>query len=44
MKKKPLIELEFNDGVEWHTLAVKNNLEIDEDIYSLLQALNDEVL
>ena len=35
---------EINDGINWHTLALKSDLEIDPDIYALVQALNDEVL
>jgi hypothetical protein len=35
---------EINDGVNWYTLALEYDLQIDPDIYALLQALNDEVL
>lgn len=44
MKQKPLARPEFTDGVNWYTLAVQDDVEIDDDIYALLQALNDEVL
>jgi len=44
MKQKPLGKPEFSDGVNWYTLAVESELEADDDIYALLQALNDEVL
>jgi hypothetical protein len=44
MKEKPLGKPEFSDGVNWFTLATQDDVEIDEDIYALLQALNDEVL
>ena len=41
---KPNGRPEFSDGVNWYTLALQNDLEVDGDIYALLQALNDEVL
>lgn len=42
--KKPLVRPEFNDGVNWYSLAIQDDIKVDEDIYTLLQALNDEVL
>jgi hypothetical protein len=42
--KKPLGRPEFNDGIDWYPFAIQSDMEIDEDIYALLQALNDEVL
>ena len=44
MKQKPLGRPEFSDGVNWFTLATQDDIEIDDDIYALLQVLNDEVL
>lgn len=44
MKKKPLIKPEFHDGVDWYSLASEYDIRVDDDIYTLLQALNDEVL
>lgn len=50
MKKKlinssiPQGRPEVSDGSNWYTLALKEDFEIDDDIYALLQALNDEVL
>lgn len=44
MKQKPQGRPEISDGVNWYTLALKDDLEVDDDIYALLQALNDEVL
>ena len=44
MKQKPLGRAEFSDGVNWFTLATQDDIEIDDDIYALLQVLNDEVL
>lgn len=44
MKQKPLGRPEFSDGVNWYSLAIQDDIEVDEDIYTLLQALNDEVL
>jgi len=41
---KPNGKPEISDGVNWYTLAIQDDLEVDDDIYSLLQALNDEVL
>ena len=44
MKQKSVGRPEFSDGANWFALAIQDDLEIDDDIYSLLQALNDEVL
>lgn len=44
MKQKPLGRPEFNDGTNWYSLAIQDDIEVDDDIYALLQALNDEVL
>lgn len=44
MKKKPLVRPEFSDGSNWFTLATLDDIEVDDDIYALLQALNNEVL
>lgn len=44
MKPKPLGRPEFSDGVNWFALAIQDDLEVDDDIYALLQVLNDEVL
>lgn len=44
MKKKPLGRPEFNDGSNWFPLATLDDIEVDDDIYALLQALNNEVL
>ena len=44
MKQKPLGRPEFSDGVNWFTLATQDDIEVDEDIYALMQAVNDEVL
>jgi hypothetical protein len=41
MKQKPLGRPEFSDSVNWFTLATQDDIEIDDDIYSLLQALNE---
>lgn len=48
MKQKPIGRPEFYDGAGWFTLAtmddVNNSGEVDEDVYTLLQILNDEIL
>lgn len=44
MKQKPIGRPEFSDSVNWYTLAIQDDLEVDDDIYALLQVLNDEVL
>lgn len=44
IKKQSLGKPEFNDGLNWFTLATQDDIEIDGDVYALLQALNDEVL
>lgn len=44
MKQKPLGRPEFSDGVNWFTLATQDDIEVDDDIYALMQAVNDEVL
>ena len=44
MKQKPLGRPEFSDGVNWFTLSTQDDIEVDEDIYALMQAVNDEVL
>jgi len=44
MKKKPLGRPEFSDGNNWFTLTTLDDVEVDDDVYALLQALNDEVL
>ena len=44
MKNKPVERPEFSDGSNWFTLATLDDIEVDDDIYALLQALNNEVL
>jgi hypothetical protein len=47
MKQKPIGRPEFHDGVNWFTLATMDDIqtsEVDEDVYTLLQILNDEIL
>lgn len=44
MKNKPLGRPEFSDRINWFAVATLDDLEVDDDIYALLQALNDEVL
>lgn len=44
MKQKPLGRPEFSDGVNWFTLATQDDIEVDDDVYALMQAVNDEVL
>jgi len=44
MKQKPIGRPEFYDGVNWFTLATMDDIQIDEDVYTLLQILNDEIL
>lgn len=41
---KPEGRPEVSDGNNWYTLALKDDCKVDDDIYALLQALNDEVL
>jgi hypothetical protein len=47
MKQKPIGRPEFHDGAGWFTLATMDDIqtsEVDEDVYTLLQILNDEIL
>lgn len=44
MKQKILGRPEFSDGSNWFALTTLDDIEVDDDIYTLLQALNDEVL
>ncbi|MEA0970380.1 hypothetical protein Megvenef_00339 [Candidatus Megaera venefica] len=48
MKQKPIGRPEFHDGFNWFTLATVDDVnkagEVDEDVYTLLQILNDEIL
>ena len=44
MKNKPVGRPEFSDGSNWFPLATLDDIEVDDDIYALLQALNNEVL
>jgi len=41
---KPNGRPEMSDGANWYALALQSDLEVDPDIYALLQALNNEVL
>lgn len=43
-KEEPKARIQYSDGTGWYTLANQSDIEVDNDIYSLLQALNDEVL
>jgi len=44
MKQKPLGRPEFSDGVKWFTLATQDDIEVDEDVYALMQAVNNAVI
>lgn len=44
MKKKLPIKPEFHDGIDWQAIATEYDIEVDDDIYALLQALETEVL
>jgi len=41
---KPNGRPEFSDGLDWYSLPTEYDIKVDDDIYALLQALNDEVL
>lgn len=48
MKQKSIGRPEFSDGINWYALATVDDVnkagEVDEDVYTLLQILNDEIL
>ena len=35
---------EISDGLNWYSLALEGDCEVDEDVYALLNAVNTEVL
>lgn len=40
----PKGKLEVSDGTNWYGLALQSDCKVDDDIYTLLNALNTEVL